>query len=224
VSLTFAGTLERAVVVAAADRVAGLVDRPQVADAWARESSCAGMSVGGLTWHLIGQPATVVRLLPADPAPSSGAEPAGTEPIGLLEHYRRAAWVHEDLDGATNRSIRAAADEGAAAGPAAALSRLAAARSQLAAVLADAPATTFLPWQGWSLATDDFLVTRVMEMVVHADDLAASVGLPTPDFGLDVLDPVLRLLAALAVQRHGQDALVRTLARPQRAPGAVSAF
>jgi hypothetical protein len=91
-------------------------------------------------------------------------------------------------------------------------------------VLAHAPPTTYVPWQGWSLATDDFLVTRLMEMVVHADDLATSVDVPTPEFGSEVLDPVFRLLTALAVRRHGRDALVRTLARPQRAPATVSAF
>jgi len=36
--------------------------------------------------------------------------------------------------------------------------------------------------------------------------------------------PVLALLSALAVRRHGQAAVVRTLSRPQRAPGQVSAF
>jgi hypothetical protein len=63
-----------------------------------------------------------------------------------------------------------------------------------------------------------------MEMVVHADDLAASVDLPVPDFGAAVLDPVLALLTALSVRRHGQDAVVRTLTRPQRAPRSISAF
>jgi hypothetical protein len=63
-----------------------------------------------------------------------------------------------------------------------------------------------------------------MEMVVHSDDLAASVDIPTPDFDAAVLDPVLRLLTAVSLRRHGQDALVRTLSRPQRAPGSVSAF
>ena len=49
-----------------------------------------------------------------------------------------------------------------------------------------------IPWQGWSLTAHDFLVTRLMEIVVHADDLAASVGLPTPEFPDDVLVPGAR--------------------------------
>jgi Mycothiol maleylpyruvate isomerase N-terminal domain len=144
--------------------------------------------------------------------------------VDLLEHYLRVPWSQEDLDGETNRSIRATADLQASEGPDTALALLSQARAELDTVLADAPPTTFVPWQGWSLATDDFLVTRLMEMVVHSDDLAASVGVATPDFGPTVLDPVFRLLTALAVRRHGQDALVRTLTRPARAPGTVSAF
>jgi hypothetical protein len=218
-TLGFTGMLDRKVVTHATDLVVGLSSRPEVAAAWTRESSCAGMSVGGLTRHLASQSINVVTLLRADRSAGAGAET-----IGLLEHYARASWVTTDLDSEANRSIRTAADTEASDGPDAAMRALADARGQLDAVLAGAPSTAYIPWQGWSLATDDFLVTRLMEIVVHSDDLAASVDVPVPEFGADVLDPVLRLLSALAVRRHGQHAVVRTLARPQRAPTTISAF
>jgi hypothetical protein len=217
VTLHFAGDLDRDIVVRATDLVAGLVARPEVSAAWTDESSCAGMSVGGLAQHLVSQPVNVVRLLTTD-------VPEGTETIDVLEHYARAAWTREDLGGDTNTSIRATSDEQAAEGPDAARQLVSGAREQLATALAVAPPTVYIPWQGWALDTDDFLVTRLMEMVVHADDLAASVAVPVPEFGPGVLDPVLRLLTALSVRRHGQDALVRALTRPQRAPGTVAAF
>jgi hypothetical protein len=219
VSLCFAGVRDRTAVREATDQIAGLLARPEVTAAWTRDSSCAGMSVGGLARHLVSQPVNVSTLLRAEPA-----EAASAETLDLLEHYGRASWVREDLEGESNRSIRSTADRQAAEGPGAALALLARARSELDAVLADPPPTTYVPWQGWSLATDDFLVIRLMEMVVHADDLASSVEVATPRFGPAVLDPVFRLLTALAVRRHGQDALVRTLTRPQRAPATVSAF
>ena len=59
---------------------------------------------------------------------------------------------------------------------------------------------------------------------MHADDLAASIGVDTPEFPDDVVAPVLGLLAGVAVRRHGQAAVVRALSRPQRAPASVSAF
>ena len=85
-------------------------------------------------------------------------------------------------------------------------------------------AAVLIPWQGWALTVRDWLVTREMEIVVHSDDLAASVGVPTPEFPESVVTPVLALLTAVAARRHGQTALVRALSRPQRAPSSVSAF
>jgi len=218
-TLCFTGSLDRAAVIGATDLVAQLLDRREVAASWTLESSCAGMSVGGLARHLASQPVNAAALLRHELP-----EAATAETVAVLEHYARASWLQEDSDGATNRSIRAEADREAAEGPDAARALVSQARADLEAVLADAPPTTYVPWQGWKLATDDFLVTRLMEMVVHADDLASSVQLPTPTFESDVLDPVFRLLTALAVRRHGQDAVVRTLTRPQRAPSTVSAF
>jgi len=219
VSLHFHGTLDPDAVPSAVQAVSALVTRPEVAAAWEQESACAGMTVGGLTRHLISQADLVVSLLQADPAAGADAEV-----IEVMEHYARAAWVREDLDGETNTTIRSSSDEQAAAGVDVALDVLSRARSRLDAALAAPPPTTYIPWQGWALATDDFLVTRLMEMVVHSDDLAASVDVPPPAFDDAVLDPVLHLLTAVSLRRHGQDALVRTLSRPQRAPDAISAF
>ncbi|WP_028709052.1 maleylpyruvate isomerase N-terminal domain-containing protein [Propionicicella superfundia] len=218
-TLGFAGRLDRNLLLPAVDRVGELVARPQIERSWERDSSCEGMTVGGLTRHLVQQPATVADRLAGDPDAGAGA---GT--VGLAEHYARAAWANADLDEAPNTSIRDAANAEAASGHAAAVHALSEARARLAGVLPGAPATVFLPRQGWWLATDDFIVTRLMEMVVHADDLAVSVGLPTPAFGAETIDAVLRLLAMLSVRRHGEAALIRTLTRPQRASRDVTAF
>lgn len=92
----------------------------------------------------------------------------------------------------------------------------------LAGTPADRP--VLIPWQGWSLVRDDFLTTRMTEIVVHGEDLAASTGLTTPPLPVDVLDPVLRLLTRLSVRRHGQAAVVAALTRSERAPRTISAF
>jgi hypothetical protein len=218
-TLAFAGLLDRTLVISAVDRVAELVSRPQIAHYWDEESSCEGMTVGGLARHLIAQAEHVVTLL----SPGAPTRP-DAETLGISGHYARSAWAHSDLDDPVNTSMRDRANAQGATGYGAAAAALADARSRLPETLAGAPEFAFLAWQGWSLATDDFLVTRLMEIVVHSDDLAVSVGLPTPAFGADVLDPVLRLLSTLSVQRHGEVALVRTLTRPQRASRDVTAF
>jgi hypothetical protein len=81
-----------------------------------------------------------------------------------------------------------------------------------------------VPWQGWALRRDDFLVMRMMEIVVHSDDLASSVEISAPEVPASVLDPVLALLTRLAVRRHGQSAVVAALSRAERAPARINAF
>ena len=63
---------------------------------------------------------------------------------------------------------------------------------------------------------DDYLVTRLLEMVVHADDLAVSVDLPTPDYPDRVWDLVVGCLTQAAIRRHGPLAVVRAMARTER--------
>jgi len=204
---------------AAAARIAvDLVRRPEVATRWTEESACAGMSVGGLAYHLGTQTDLVVRLL--------RVEPTDLEPVPLAEHYARAAWVRSGPDDEANVGIREGSDAQAAEGPEALAALLEQRLDELPGVLDDTgpDVPVLIPWQGWALTAHDFLVTRLMETVVHSDDLAASVGLETPEFPEDVVAPVLGLLTDQAVRRHGATALVRTLSRPQRAPGSVSAF
>lgn len=218
-ALSFAGSLDRAVFTDVAERVHALVSRPEVSAGWEAESSCAGMTVGGLARHLVDQSGYVVEFLGIDPETYS-ARPS----ISLLDHYAWSPWAHEDLTGPDNRDIRDTCNALAAEGHAATVALQADARLALPDALAAASTWMYLPWQDVRMAVDDFLVTRMMETMVHSDDLADSVGVPTPTFGPEVAEPVVALLGALAAERHGEGAVVRTLVRPQRATAAVTAF
>jgi hypothetical protein len=201
--------------VDAAEIALDLAASPEVRAAWDDESSCAGMTVGGLTEHLVAQSINSVRVLNAGP---------GADPIPLLDHYARAEWVAADLDAEANVGIATRSNQAATVGQEAILEGGREALARLPGLLAGAADAVDIPWQTWSLRTDDFVTTRLMEIVVHSDDLAASVGLPTPEFPEPALTPVLGLLTGVAVRRHGQAAVVRALSRPQRAPEHVSAF
>lgn len=197
----------------------GLAEREEVRVAWERESSCAGMTVGGLTHHLLGQVRNTDRLLRAE-------APPGAPVLGLLDHYARAPWVAASREGQVDPEQLESDNAGGQAGPDAVLGEGREALRDMPRLLAADrdPDTVFIPWQGWSLRTVDFLTTRMMEMVVHGDDLAASVGLPTPEHEPAVVSSVLGLLTGVSLQRHGQVALVRALSRPQRSTGDISAF
>lgn len=201
---------------------ADLVRHPAVARRWADESACADMSVGALANHLAAQAHHVHVLLSADPGDA--------DPISAVEHYRRAAWVTAGHDGDANVDIRESGEGEARSGPDDLAERvgrdLAALPGALEPVLAGRrhPDTVLIPWQGWSLSSADFVLTRTMEVLVHSDDLAASIGVQTPRFPDGAADAVLALLASVAADRHGQAAVLRALSRPQRASGSVSAF
>ncbi|MFI6321162.1 maleylpyruvate isomerase N-terminal domain-containing protein [Nonomuraea sp. NPDC050556] len=212
------GEVRDSYLVAASSAVALLQD-PAVAAAWSKPSALTEFSVGGLAIHLSHQLVRVHGVL------ADGV--ADGEPIQLLDHYTRSTWVTAGLDHESNISVRRAGDAAAATeGPAALATHIRSVYGGLASALPAEPADRIvhLPWAGWSLTLDDFLLTRMMEIVVHSDDLAASVGVPTPELPADVVDPVVDLLARLAVYRHGPTAVIRALSRAERAPATISAF
>jgi hypothetical protein len=197
-----------------------LASESVVAERWDQESACAGMTVGGLAHHLTDQIGTTTAFV--------GAGPSAEAPITLAAFYRLAGWVWAPPDAETHVGLRDEANADASAGARALADRLPAELGRLRAVLADvatrSPDTVFVPWEGVAVSTRDWLVSRAVELVVHADDLAVSVGLPTPDLPEPVVTAALGAMAALSVERHGQAAVVRTLARPQRAPSSVEPF
>lgn len=216
--LTFTGTLDRDALLRATDALVALVSVPGVAEAWDRESAMPGMTVGGLTRHLVSQPECAVEFLGIRPVPPHAPT------VSLAELFDRTDWFHAPVDAAENTSIVDNFNAMAEGGQPHAVAILDEARSALPAAIAAAGPTTYVPWQDCCLATDDFLVVRLMEVVVHADDLATSLGSPTPALDDEVLHPALALLAMLSSLRHGQDGAVRALARAERAGGAAAAF
>ncbi|TDD24607.1 maleylpyruvate isomerase N-terminal domain-containing protein [Nonomuraea diastatica] len=211
------GEIRQSYLVAATSAVS-LLRHPAVGASWDKPSALTEFSVSGLAGHLAHQLVRVGDVLPGDGEVQ--------EPIDLIDHYSRSPWVQAGLDHESNVSVRRGGEAVAANGPAALAERSQALLDRLSAALPAEPAdrVVMLPWAGWCLRLDDFLLTRLMELVVHSDDLAASVGVDTPELPAAVNEPVVELLARLAVHRHGAIAVIRTLSRAERAPAAISAF
>ncbi len=205
----------RAAFLEAGEITLDLLRLPDVARRWTEPSALRGMTIGGLAHHLgvqvvSGHSASVDRALLGD-----------DDPVALVEHYRRAAWVRADIDGDANASIRAGAERSAGDGPSAVVTRVTRALADLQPWPTDSLPTVRMPWWDWSMSADDFLLSRMMEMMVHADDLAASLGIETPVFPRTVQRQVFTLLASLAVDTHGQSAVLRALTRSERAGNIV---
>ena len=69
--LTFVGNLDRSAVSAAVDQITDLVGSAEVAAAWRQESALPGMTVGGLTRHLVSQPECAVEFLTTPEPPNA---------------------------------------------------------------------------------------------------------------------------------------------------------
>jgi len=200
-----------------------LLDDPAVARSWSLPSALAEFSVSGLATHLAFQITRVPGvLLAAPPAPPGSSGP----PIPLEEHYSRSPWVDTGVDSDVNRNIRSAAQEKADEGVDAVRRATASALAEIRLILPGEPPDRpdFLPWTGWSLTLSDYLRTRALELLVHSDDLAISVGIETPGVPPEAARNVINTLLTLSVRKHGVTAVLRTLSRRERAPRTIAAI
>ena len=215
--LTFVGNLDRSAPLTAVDRAVDLVGSAEVAAAWGLESVLPGFTVGGLARHLVSQAECAAEFLTTPGPPDAPV-------LTLVGHYDRVDWWQASVDAAENTSIRDDFNQMGLAGHAESVEALARSRKNLGTAIDQAGLLTYVPWQDCQLPTNDFLVVRLMEIVVHADDLACTVDQPPPAFGPEVIEPALALLAALAARRRGQTQVLRALSRNERSEGCVSAF
>jgi hypothetical protein len=202
----------------AAESAADLLREPAVAAAWTRSSALPEFTVAGLAGHLAYQVLAIPELLAA-PVPRE-------ETITVLDHYARVKWIDAGLDEEINLHIRSGGDQLAAGGPAVLVREL---DSAIAQLRLDLPETADRPvriplWGPWALTLDDMLITRLMELAVHSDDLAVSVDLATPALPPSAVETVVDLLSRLSVRRHGPTAVLRALSRAERAPTTITAF
>ncbi|WP_112277096.1 maleylpyruvate isomerase N-terminal domain-containing protein [Lentzea terrae] len=195
-----------------------LLRHPQVAENWDEPSALPEFGVSGLAGHIGYQ---------ALPLPSMIAAPVGDEPVvSLMEHYARANWTELDVDSEFHTRIRAGGEKLAAEGQAALCDRFEQTLDELAKTLPgqDNRPVRMPHWGPWAVSLDQYLVTRLMEFVVHSDDLAVSVGLDTPEFPRHVNETVIDLLTRMSLNRHKAIDVVRALSRKERAPQDITAF
>lgn len=206
---TAPGADVRAVFLAAVDAAGSLYHLPALADRWAAESALPHFAVSGLAGHLLRAVTSVEAYLDRPEPPAGGAiTPAA---------YYATATAEQDVGAEIHRMIRARGEEAAAAGPGGLAEAWAAARVRLSARLAEEPAVRHVRVYGdMVLSLDDYLLTRLVELCVHADDLALSLGVDPPEFPAEATRRAIATLVDVGRFRHGDAAVVRALARRER--------
>lgn len=207
----------RRTFLAAASVLLDVLERDDVVAAWDRPSALEGWTVGGLVGHTARAVLTARRYL------GSAPPPPGTKPVDA-PGYLLAVLGDDDLapDSPLATQIRARGDQEAADGVDALRGRLGEALDALTGAFGpggEPPERLIEVLDGVAITLDDYLATRVVELVVHLDDVAASLP---EDPGLVLPPPALQLatdvLVAVARGRRGDLGLLRVLARQERAP------
>ena len=184
---------------------------PQVARAWDRPSALDQMTVGALAGHLM-------RAVTSVDAYLDRPAPAGAELLDAAGYFVSIEGiVGDDLDRALHASIRRRAEEESLPGHAGVVERWDTTLERLRGRLGDlAPDHIVAALGGRGLLVDEYLVTRLVELLVHTDDLAVSVGHDRPSFPFAAESTVIECLVEVARRRHGAAAVITALTRTER--------
>jgi len=203
---------QRNVFFEATSSVADLIASPAVGCHWGESSCLEGFTVGGLAGHIVRSVQALMDLLER-PLPEGAREVTPAEffgvnkPKGPVLDDRIAKFIVEDGED------RAESGQGIVAETFRELVRRA------DEVLRDLTAMTIIP----TIRIPDgitslgiYLTTRIVELVVHGDDLASSVGIDwQPPFAAGVL--AIGMLVQIASDQSGAVEVLRVLARTERA-------
>ncbi|MDQ4125734.1 MAG: maleylpyruvate isomerase N-terminal domain-containing protein [Actinomycetota bacterium] len=187
---------------------ADLLARPEVEAAWDAPSALPEFTVRGLAGHLLRATGSVTAYLDRD-------EPDG-EPVSAAEYYVQAV-EEPDIHSDVHRAIRQRGEDEAAGGFAAVRDR----SYELLGVLrerleAEPPGRKVRAYKDLVLSIDDYLVTRLIELTVHVDDLAVSIEIPPPDLPPEAMRLAIEALVEAAQLKHGDLAVLRALTRRER--------
>lgn len=201
----------RPVFLDACDATGPLLASPTVRDCWDEPSALSLMTVGALTGHLM-RAVTSVDAYLDKPVTDVGSVLDAPGYYASIEGI-----VGEDLSSDLHSAIRERAQTEAESGHAGVLDRWDAALVRLRLRLPTEPPDRRLPALGGRLiGLDDYLVTRLVELTVHADDLASSIGATPPAFSREATEAVIECLVNVARVRHGDPAVITALSRRER--------
>lgn len=188
------------------DVVLEAVSDPRVVAAWNDDSILEGQSVGSLASHLArGSVCVVLDYL--------AVEVATTE-INFDSAAEYFAVLLDSLTDADHESVRQRGADVAQAGPTQVGEELATKIDELRIQLASQPADRLVSvYGGTVMRLDDYLWTRIVEQVVHLDDLARSLDIEPWANPPDAEALAISCGAEIGRQRRGGAAMIRSLVR-----------
>ena len=197
----------RSLVVEAVEAAAELMSRPSVGAAWDEPSALEGMSVGALAAHLVRAAGATVAYLDRTPV---DAEPEG-------DLLTPVTYFHAAVDSPIHEQIKQVSADESAIGHEAMAENCADLAAQLGLRLADEPDDRLVGALGGRMLTlDDFCRTRLIEVLLHLDDLSVSVGESRPETDPLGVAIVIDIVESIARHVHGDWEVLYALARSER--------
>jgi hypothetical protein len=205
----------RALFLETVAAAAPLLAEPALAERFDGPSALAQFTVRGLAGHLLRAMTSVEGYLDG---PEPDRSPAtGTEVISAAAYYASVVAGPTDLGSDLHRAIRRRGVEAASGSPVELARRWSDCADRLRARLVAEPAGRLVRVYGdLVLSLDDYLVTRLIELVVHVDDLAVSLDVVPPPLPTGATGPAIATLVEVARVRHGDAAILRALTRRER--------
>lgn len=198
-----------------ATRSIPLLRNPAIAQRWRHCSALPDWTVAGLAGHF-GRSIFNLQRAARRPAPPD------SQLLDVISYYT----VNEPqpADSAIGERIRRRGDEESAGGPTDLADRFAQSISELNDQHLRGHLPQIVTLFESPMPLPECAKACLLELVIHADDLAVSIGVPVPALERGALDLVATTLAMLSVQRHGAVPVVRAFARPERAPASITVF
>ena len=211
-------TVRSAFLAVAVDARALIAD-PEVARQWHEPSALREMTTGHLAGHLARGVFTVEQYLGA-PAPT------GTATVTPGAYFVEGAKLTDDMHDELNTQIRQRSRAESQGGHGDLVMRLDQSIGRVTAALSEEEHDRLVAVFGGTLMTlDDYLVARLVELVIHIDDLAVSVAVETPSVVEEARALVVDCLVEMARRAHGDLAVIRAMARRERgSPDALHVF
>jgi uncharacterized protein (TIGR03083 family) len=151
--------------------------------------------------------------------------PPDAPPVSAADYFLTVGDPDDPLDAPRQRMVREIGERDAGNGPDDLAERFDAARARMATRLEqEDPDRLVVLFGPTALTLNEALITRLIEMVVHVDDLAVSLDVPTPDVPDEAAETVILTMARIARKRRGDLPLIRALSRRERGPYLISAF
>ena len=203
----------------AAEAFGEIVARPEVGKAWEQPSALEGYSVGGIVAHVNAAIGWLGPLLDAPAQPDLRPTPRED----LLEFFHGLKIDPEAGRHPIHDVLRDQFERAAGHGWESNRDKFLGLIERLSARLEGESADRLLdqrPTAPLIVRLGDYLPTRVLELVVHGDDLATSVGIDA-SFPKSAATVTIDVMLDIARAVHGDLAVVRALSRRERADAAV---